>query len=123
MNYNIAGYCIYLFFTFTIIVYVGQLCYKNGKVYSLQIFKGDIDLTNNTNNILLLCYYLFNLGYCLITIYSWQTLYSWKECINSVSIKAGLILMSLGALHLMNITILLFISHKQKYFSHQNLSS
>jgi uncharacterized membrane protein HdeD (DUF308 family) len=120
MNYNILGYCIYLFFTFTVIVYVGLLCFKNGKVYSLQIFNNDEELTNTTNNILLLCYYLFNLGYCLATIYNWQAVKTWQNCIESVCKKAGLILITIGVLHLINIIIIIYISYKQKHSSQLN---
>ena len=116
MNYNITGYCIYLVFTFTIIVYVGIHCYKFGKVYSLQIFNGNEELTIRTNNILLLCYYLFNLGYCLQTIYHWKSLNNWKDCLDSISHKSGFILVTIGILHFLNIILILYISHKQKYF-------
>ena len=120
MNYNILGYSIYLIFTFTVIVKVGLICYHHGKVYSLQIFNGDIELTERTNNILLLCYYLFNLGYCLITIYTWQKTENWQQCIEAVCKKAGFILISIGTLHLINIVTIIYISHKQKYSSHLN---
>lgn len=120
MNYNILGYSIYLIFTFTVIVKVGLLCYKHGKVYSLQIFNGDTELTERTNNILLLCYYLFNLGYCLITIYSWQKINDWQHCISSVCSKTGFILLTVGILHLLNIITIIYISHKQKFSSQLN---
>jgi DNA modification methylase len=120
MNYNILGYSIYLIFTFIVIVKVGLLCYKHGKIYSLQIFNNDVELTERTNNILLLCYYLFNLGYCLVTIYTWQKINDWQHCIASVCSKAGLILLSVGILHLINIVTIIYISHKQKFHSQLN---
>ncbi len=120
MNYNITGYCIYLSFTFTVIVYVGLICYKHGQVYCLQIFNGNEELTKRTNNILLTSYYLFNMGYCLITINNWQSLYSWKECIDSLSRKSGLILIAIGFLHFLNIISLIYISQKQKNLSQTN---
>jgi len=122
MNYNILGYIIYLLFTFTVILYVGQLCYRNGKIYSLRVFKGDEELTEKTNRILLVCYYLFNLGYCLLVIYSWQSLTNWRECIETVALKAGAILISLGILHLSNMGIILYIAHHKNYFSTKNES-
>jgi hypothetical protein len=117
MNYNIVAYCLYLFFTFTVIIYVGLVCYKNGKVYSLQIFGGDEELTLRTNNILLLCYYLFNLGYCLINIYNWNHIDNWRYCIESVSQKAGIILTAIGILHLFNILAIIYIAQRKKYSS------
>lgn len=120
MNYNIVGYGIYLVFTFTVIIYVGLVCYKHGKVYSLQIFSGNEELTIRTNNILLVSYYLFNLGYCLVTIYTWQELHNWRDCIESISRKAGCILLTVGVLHMINIFTILFIS--QKYTNHSSLN-
>ena len=118
MNYNIIGYAIYLLFTFTIIVYVGKLCYRHGKIYSLQIFNGNEELTNRTNSILLLCYYLFNLGYCLLTIYSWETINTWKACMENICMRAGFILISIGILHLINIGAIIFISQKKNILHH-----
>lgn len=120
MNYTIIGYGIYLIFTGTIIVYVGLQCYKYGKIYSLQILGGDETLSIRINNILLLCYYLFNLGYCLLTLYNWGAIDSWAVCLAAISLRTGTILISIGILHLINIAAILYIAHKQKYFSPQN---
>ncbi|HLK30900.1 MAG TPA: hypothetical protein VKT28_20150 [Puia sp.] len=122
MNYNIIGYCIYLLFTFTVIVYVGLACYKHGKTYCFQIFDGDKELTMRTNNILLMCYYLFNLGYCLVTIYNWHALNNWKECLDSVAMKAGAILTGIGILHIINIIALIYFSHRKNILHNKNLS-
>ena len=117
MNYSILAYVLYLLFTFTVIVYVGLVCHKNGKIYSLQIFNGDEELSNRTNHILLLCYYLFNLGYCLLTIYTWPNIADWKNCINQVAYRAGTILYILGIMHCINIFMIIFIAHRQQHSS------
>lgn len=117
MNYNILAYCIYLLFTFTVIVKVGKICYHHGKVYSLQIFDNDAEFTNRVNNILLVCYYLLNLGYCLLTISTWQIVVSWQQCIETVAIKAGTILITIGIIHFINIAAIIYIS-KHHTFSH-----
>ena len=114
MNYSIVAYCTYLFFTFSVIIYVGLVCHQHGKVYSLQIFNGNKEISDRTNNILLLCYYLFNLGYCLLTLYTWPKIADLKACIEQVAHRAGTILYILGILHCINIFLIIFISYHQQ---------
>lgn len=118
MNYNIVGYFLYLLFTLTVIIKVGLLCYKHGKIYSLQIFNGNKELTQQTNTLLLLAYYLFNFGYCFVTIYNWQKVHTWQQCLSNICEKAGFILFMLGVLHIINMLSLIYFSNKQKDFYH-----
>lgn len=105
---NILTYAIYLLITFFITVRVGWICYKNG-IHYIQAEINDLQLAESINKILLVGYYLFNLGYATLMIYSWNTIYTYPALIESLSSKSAYIVLSLGIMHYCNITIIYLI--------------
>jgi hypothetical protein len=110
MNYNIVAYIIYLAMTIFIIVYVGRLFYINGRVFILALFKGDAELTDNVNNILLIAYYLFNIGYAFITLRHWSQISNLQTLISSVSGNVGILVLILATTHYMNMGLIYYLS-------------
>lgn len=106
MNFNIIGYVIYLLITSIIIIKVGEICHKNGNVYVAQLIPNHIDLCHKTNKILLLGYYLLNIGYCAMTLISWEKILSINQLIEVISVRSAIIICSIAVLHYINIFIL-----------------
>ncbi len=106
MNLNIIGYLIYILITSYIIVIVGKICYKNGNIYVAQLLPDHEDLCRKTNQILLVGYYLLNLGYCSMTLISWEKILSINQLIEVIAIKSAIIICSISILHYINIYIL-----------------
>lgn len=106
MNLNIIGYFIYLSITAFIILQVGKICYQNGNVYVSELLPNNTDLCQKTNQILLLAYYLLNIGYCAMTLISWEKILSANQLIEVIAIKTALIAFILSALHYTNIMVI-----------------
>ena len=106
MNLNIIGYAIYLLITTIIIVNVGKVCYRNGNIYVAQLIPEHLDLCHKTNQILLVGYYLLNLGYCAMTLISWEQLYSFQQLIEVIAVKSATIIGTIALMHYLNIFIL-----------------
>ncbi|MFM2213562.1 MAG: hypothetical protein RL427_825 [Bacteroidota bacterium] len=106
MNLNIIGYAIYLLITTIIIVNVGKVCYRNGNIYVAQLIPEHLDLCHKTNQILLVGYYLLNLGYCAMTLISWEQLYSFQQLIEVIAVKSATIIGTIALMHYFNIFIL-----------------
>jgi len=106
MNLNIIGYAIYLLITTIIIVKVGKVCYRNGNIYVAQLIPEHLDLCHKTNQILLVGYYLLNLGYCAMTLISWEQLRSFPQLIEVISVKSATIISTIALMHYLNIFIL-----------------
>lgn len=106
MNLNIIGYTIYLLITTFIIVKVGKICYNNGNVYVAQLIPEHEDLCHKTNQILLVGYYLLNIGYCAMTLISWEKILSLNQLIEVISVKSAIIICSISILHYINIFII-----------------
>lgn len=106
MNLNIFAYIIYLSLTAIIIIKVGKICYNNGTVYVAELIQNHKDLCQKINKILLLGYYLLNLGYCAMTLISWNKIQTWTQLIEILASKTAIIICIIAAIHYINIIIL-----------------
>lgn len=106
MNLNIIGYLIYLSLTSVIIIKVGKLCYDNGNIFVSQLIPNHIELCHQINKMLLIGYYLLNLGYCAMTIISWEKIQSLNQLIEVIATKSAIIIITIGIMHYMNIILL-----------------
>ena len=119
LNMNILAYIIYLLFTYLITVKVGKVLFKNGRIFILSILKDDEELTDFINKILLVGYYLMNLGYATIMLRFWKTIYNTTELVASVSTMTGRIVLSLAVMHYINMYAITIIGKKQFSIHHK----
>ena len=106
MNLNIIGYLIYLSLTSVIIIKVGKLCYNNGNIFVSQLIPNHEELCHQINKMLLMGYYLLNLGYCAMTIISWEKIQSINQLIEIIATKSAIIILTIGFMHYINIFLL-----------------
>jgi hypothetical protein len=106
MNLNIIGYTIYLLITIFIIVKVGRICYQNGNIYVAQLIPDHLDLCQKINQILLLGYYLLNIGYCAMTLFSWEKILTFEQLIEVIAFKSAIIIGAIAFMHYINIYVL-----------------
>lgn len=106
MNLNIIAYILYFIITIVIIVKVGKTCYVNGNIYVSELIPNHKDLCHKINQILLVGYYLLNIGYCAITIISWQKISSYQQLIEIVTYKSAIIIITIAIMHYINIILL-----------------
>ncbi|MEC4004520.1 hypothetical protein OX283_007615 [Flavobacterium sp. SUN052] len=106
MNLNIIGYLIYLTITSLIIVKVGRICYQNGNIFVSELIPNHEEMCHKINQILLIGYYLLNLGYCAMTLISWEKILSFHQLIEVISFKSAIIICTIATMHYFNIIIL-----------------
>lgn len=119
MNSNIIAYLIYLSITLFIIVRVGKMFHSNGRVFILALYEGDAEPTDNINNILLVAYYLFNIGYAFLKLKDWEKVLSIQQLISSVAGHLGTLILILALTHYFNMLIIYFLSKKHNTFTHK----
>ena len=105
MNYNIIAYCIYGIITVFITVFVGKQFHNNGYYYIISIFEAE-KISNAINNLLLIGYYLVNIGFAIYKISDWQKLYNIKDLIENLSSNIAFIVILLAILNFVNIAVL-----------------
>ncbi|WP_323789352.1 hypothetical protein [Psychroserpens sp.] len=109
MNYNILTYCIFLPIIAMIMIKVGWMFYTNGEVFLMYLFQQNTSLVKSINNILLIAYYLVNLGYAVITLAYWETIESALQMLNTLAEHLGIIIIGLAVLHYNNVLVLNYL--------------
>ncbi len=105
MDYHVTSYLIYLPITVALTAWVGHKLFKNGKIFLLDIFEQNQDLAESVNQLLLVGFYLINIGYAVYTLAIGGMITDTKEMIEMLSQKVGIIILILGAMHFGNIFI------------------
>lgn len=114
MNFNIISYLLYIPIIFFITVKVGWILYKNGEVFMCNIIQNDPEIVASINKILLIGYYLINLGAATITIAYWETVQNGYEMMNALSDVLGKTILALAIMHYNNIFWIKFLNRKKQ---------
>jgi hypothetical protein len=110
-----ATYILYIFISSLIVVYVGDLCYKNGKIYILNYFYKDVHFGNGINKLLRIAYYLLNIGLTIWSLHSIRNIKNIAEAILELTTRLSFILLVIGLLHFINIyTVYLIYKYLKK---------
>ena len=112
MNYIIITYSIYLIITIELTIWVARTLFKNGKIFLIDIFHGNKELADSVNNLLLVGFYLINIGYAVYTLQVTTSISNVQEVIEKLSLKIGLIILILGAMHFFNLYIFFTLRKK-----------
>jgi len=88
---------------------IGWLFYKHGEVYLMHLLHQNNNLVKSLNTILLVGYYLINLGYAILSIAYWEQITSTFQIINTLSYHLGIIILALALLHYNNVFWLNFL--------------
>lgn len=104
-NYIIPTYVTYLVVTIALTIWVAKTLFKNGKVFLIDIFHGNKELADSVNNLLLVGFYLVNIGYAVYTLQVHSSIVNPQEMIEMLSVKVGFIILLLGAMHFFNLFV------------------
>lgn len=96
------AYAIYLAVTIALTIWVAQTLSKNGEVFLVECFGHDAALAKSTNHLLIVGFYLMNLGFILLTLQFGTEPTTMPEAIRFLSSKIGLAVLVLGAMHFFN---------------------
>lgn len=104
-------YTIYLLITLTVVFKVGNLLNRNGLMFLEDHLNGNTQLAQAVSNLLLIGFYLINIGYILLVINVRGftpgavgiDLYA---CLHFLTENLGLVLIMLGAMHMLLLYLL-----------------
>jgi hypothetical protein len=112
------SYIVYLLVSIIMTVWVAKTLSKNGLVFLIDSFAGKIELANSVNHMLVVGFYLINLGYILLALQTSQDLNSLRESIEFLSQKLGMVLLVIGLLHFTNVFVI--AKWRNRAISHQS---
>ena len=104
--YVITCYLSYLAISIALTVWVARTLHKNGRVFLVDAFHGNVELADSVNHLLVVGFYLINIGYIAVALKTGQALTSAREVIELESGKIGVVLLILGVMHFFNLFVL-----------------
>ena len=105
-DYTLWSYLGYLSISVALTVWVGRTLHKNGRVFLVDAFHGNEQIADSVNHLLLVGWYLLNVGYVSLALKLWNNKpTNEREVIEFLSFKIGLVLLVLGAMHFLNVFI------------------
>lgn len=105
MNYFILTYAIYLVISISLTVWVARVLFKNGIIFLVDIFHGNTQLADSVNKLLLVGFYLINIGYMCLALKEAGTIPDVQVVVEVLSRKVGWIILILGGMHFLNLMI------------------
>lgn len=104
-NYTVWAYLFYLATSVALTIWVAQTLHKNGRVFLVDSFLGNEKLADSVNRLLVVGFYLINIGYVSLALKYGVKPASLVEAIEFFSTKIGLVLLVLGAMHFFNLYV------------------
>ena len=105
MDHKVWMYLVYLAVSVGLTVWVANTLSRNGLVFLQDVFADD-RLAKAVNHLLVMGFYLLNLGYVAVAMRSAHTIRTASEALETLSTKVGLVLLVLGVLHFGNVFFL-----------------
>jgi hypothetical protein len=109
-------YAAYILISVFLTVWVARTLHKNGRVFLIEVFNGDEPLADSVNHLLVVGFYLINLGYVALALKIGDTIESTQQGIEALSYKVGLVLLVLGGMHFFNLLIFQRIHRRPRFF-------
>ncbi len=106
MNPLVLTYLAYLAIVVPITLWVGSTLRRNGRVFLLDVFAGDEELSQAVNHLLVVGFYLVNLGFVSIALRTSDAVTGAQSAIETLSIKVGTVVLVLGVMHFANLFVL-----------------
>jgi len=105
MNLSILTYLIYLALSISFTIWVAHTLQKNGRYFLVNVFHGDENLADSVNHLLVVGFYLVNLGYISLMLKLGYEPLNFTGAIEALSDKIGMVLVVLGGMHFFNLFI------------------
>jgi len=105
MNLNVVSYIAYLLISVGMTVWVAHTLSKNGLVFLIDVFDGNQKLAESVNHLLVVGFYLINLGYISLALKLGYEVLTTPAAMEAVSTKVGWVLVVLGSMHFFNLYV------------------
>ena len=98
-------YIVYIALSIPLTVWVAQTLHKNGRVFLIDSFRGNERLADSVNHLLVVGFYLINIGYVALALKETIAPTDVREVLETISRKIGVVMLVLGAMHFFNVFV------------------
>jgi hypothetical protein len=102
-NHLLVVYLLYTAASLALTVWLARTLFKNGEVFLEEVFADNPRMATAVNRLLVVGFYLLNLGYAFMTLKAGNEVHTSTAGIETLAAKLGSLLLVLGALHMGNL--------------------
>ncbi|VAW61506.1 Integral membrane protein [hydrothermal vent metagenome] len=107
-----ASYLAYLLISVGMTIWVARTLFINGRIFLVDSLNGNEALADSVNHLLVVGFYLINIGYVTLALRYGDKPSSIQESIEFLSTKIGLVLLVLGIMHFFNVYVISRMRHR-----------
>ncbi len=101
--YTVYSYIVYLIISVALTIWVARTLHARGRIFLVDAFRGNEPVADSVNHLLVVGFYLINIGYVTLALKYGDKPNNVQESIEFLSTKIGLVLCVLGVMHFFNI--------------------
>ena len=98
-------YLCYLALSIPLTVWVAHTLHKNGRIFLVDSFRGNEKLADSVNHLLVVGFYLINIGYVALALKESIAPADLREVLETISRKIGVVMLVLGGMHFFNVLV------------------
>ena len=106
MTTTVLTYVLYLALSGALTVWVGRTLFRHGQGFLDDVFEGDSELAGNVNRLLVVGFYLLNLGLVALALRVGVTAGDLQGAVETLATKVGGVAVLLGVVHFVNLWVL-----------------
>lgn len=99
-------YGVYLLLSLGVTIWVGRTLFRSGRPFLVDAFHGNETMADSVNNLLIIGFYLVNIGFMLLFLSSKQHPATGIDVIEHLSKSVGVVVVVLGVMHFINLVVL-----------------
>ncbi|MGH9224633.1 MAG: hypothetical protein ACRD2W_12845 [Acidimicrobiales bacterium] len=103
MDLTVVAYLLYFAVTIPLTAWVGRALRRHGEVFLVDVFRGDTGLAHAVNQLLVIGFYLVNLGYVSFFMAADTDVATGRELLELLSTKVGGVALVVGIIHIGNV--------------------
>lgn len=101
----LVTYILYLLISVALTIWVAHTLHKRGAIFLVDAFQGNAELAASVNHLLVVGFYLINIGFVTLALKSDAEVITSRAAIELLSDKLGYVLLALGGMHFFNLFV------------------
>jgi hypothetical protein len=101
----VVSYLVYLLISVSLTIWVARTLHKRGAIFLVDAFHGNQELAASVNHLLVVGFYLINIGFVTLALKSNASVTTSRASIEMLSDKLGFVLLALGGMHFFNLFV------------------
>jgi hypothetical protein len=105
MSYIVGTYIAYLAASIVLTIWVASTLHRRGRVFLVEAFHGNEELAESVNHLLVVGFYLINLGFITLALRTSVLVSDMRGSIELFADKLGIVMLVLGGMHFFNLYV------------------